>query len=163
MNKKNNFLVLALFSIIVVATTGCSQTKKSLGLERTQPDEFTVLDHPPLSMPPGIGLKPPVTGDSATYSHKTQLQAKELLIKQPVATETHNASLAEQALLQAAKTEESHPNIRQAVNQEAKVSKPGEQAIKKIIFWEGKPAGDVIDPQEEYKKLHDKDAPGPLN
>ena len=57
--KKNNFLVLALFSIIVVVTTGCSQTKKSLGLERERPDEFTVLDHPPLSMPPGIGLKPP--------------------------------------------------------------------------------------------------------
>ncbi|AIL12408.1 hypothetical protein IM40_00945 [Candidatus Paracaedimonas acanthamoebae] len=163
MNKKYDFLFLALLSTSLLAMSGCSQTKKSLGLERMQPDEFTVLDHPPLSMPPGIGLKPPQTRASTTHPHNTQLQAKELLIKQPHATEAHTASLAEQALLQGAKTEESHPNIRQTVNQEAKVLKPGEQTIKKIIFWEGKPGGDIIDPQEEYKKLYNKDAPGPLN
>lgn len=161
MNKKHNFLFLTLLSTSLFILAGCSQTKKSLGLERMQPDEFTVLDHPPLSMPPGVGLKPPVTGASASHSHNTHQQAKELLIKQPLASQT--ASLTEQALLKSAKTEESHPDIRQTVNQEAKVSKPGEQAIKKIIFWEGKPTGDVIDPQEEYKKLHDKEAPGPLN
>lgn len=163
MNKKYNFLFFTLLSTSLLAMSGCSQAKKSLGLERMQPDEFTVLDHPPLSMPPGIGLKPPVTGASTTHAHDTQRQAKELLTKQSHATQSTNTSLAEKALLQAAKVEESHPSIRQTVNQEAKISKPGEQTIKKIIFWEGKPAGDVIDPQEEYKKLHDKDAPGPLN
>lgn len=146
-----------------MAITGCSQTKKSLGLERERPDEFTVLDHPPLSMPPGIGLKPPQTGTSSPHPHNTHLEAKELLIKQSHGVQPQGASLAEQALLQGAKVEESPSNIRQIVNQEAKVSKPGEQAIKKIIFWEGKPVGDVIDPHDEYKKLHNKEAPGPLN
>ncbi|MBN9412437.1 MAG: DUF3035 domain-containing protein [Candidatus Paracaedimonas acanthamoebae] len=163
MNKKYDFLFLALLSTSLLVISGCSQTKKSLGLERMQPDEFTVLDHPPLSMPPGIGLTPPQTGASAKHPQNTHLQAKELLIKQSLTTEISSVSPAEQALLNSAKIEESHPNIRQTVNQEAKVSKPGEQTIKKIIFWEGKPSGDVIDPQEEYKKLHNKDAPGPLN
>ncbi len=161
MDKKHNFLFLTLLSIPLMTLTGCSQTKKSLGLERMQPDEFTVLDHPPLSMPPGVGLKPPITGSPTVHSHNTHQQAKELLIKQPLASQT--ASPAEQALLKTARIEESHPDIRQTINQEAKISKPGEQALKKIIFWEDKPGGDVIDPQEEYKKLHNKEAPGPLN
>ncbi len=162
--KKNNFLVLALFSVILVATTGCSQTKKSLGLERDRPDEFTVLDHPPLSMPPGIGLKPPHPKEAGIASQNTHVQAKELLkTSSSQEIQNFNTSPIEQDLLRGAKTEDTHPGIRETVNQEAKVSKPGEKAIKKIIFWEGKPAGDVIDPQEEYKKLHNKDAPGPLN
>ncbi len=162
--KKNNFLILVLLNIILVITTGCSQTKRSLGLERERPDEFTVLDHPPLSMPPGIGLKPPQSNGGIDTNQNTQIQAKELLkTSSPQSMENYSTSPIEQALLRGAKTEDTHLEIRQTVNQEAKVSKPGEKAIKKIIFWEGKPAGDVIDPQEEYKKLHNKDAPGPLN
>lgn len=164
MTKKKKPFILILLSISLFSITACSQTKKSLGLERERPDEFTVLEHPPLSMPPGLGLKPPQTTSSATTYQDTQLQAKELLIKNSSQNPTiGNVSPIEQALLQNARIENTQPDIRDKVNQEAKVSKPGAKVIKKIIFWEDKPTGDVINPQEEYKKLHNKEAPGPLN
>jgi hypothetical protein len=48
-------LILASFFI-----ASCdNETKRSLGIIRKTPDEYTVLKHPPLSVPPSFELNPP--------------------------------------------------------------------------------------------------------
>lgn len=163
MEKRHSVFLLLLLSISFLSMTGCDQTKRTLGLVRERPDEFTVLDHPPLSMPPGVGLKPPQRDALSPHSSQPRLQAKELLLDKSGPEHQHNISPIEEALLKGAKVEESLKSIREVVNNEAKVKKAGKSTIQNIIYWEGKPTGEVIDPQEEYKKLYNKEAPGPLN
>jgi hypothetical protein len=57
MNRKHiSALLCAIF------LTGCSGTKESLGLTKASPDEFAVVRHAPLSMPPDYALRPPRPG-----------------------------------------------------------------------------------------------------
>ncbi|MBK5955442.1 hypothetical protein CCR92_15760, partial [Rhodospirillum rubrum] len=45
-----------------LALSGCSNAKKSLGLDRQPPDEFKVVTRAPLAMPPDFNLRPPQPG-----------------------------------------------------------------------------------------------------
>src|SRR5215813_12371023 len=42
--------------------TGCTDLKKSIGLEPTLPDEFAVESRAPLTLPPDYDLRPPQPG-----------------------------------------------------------------------------------------------------
>jgi hypothetical protein len=53
-------LVLCLACALLVS--GCSDLKKSIGLERTSPDEFAVESRAPLTIPPDFDLRPPQPG-----------------------------------------------------------------------------------------------------
>ena len=41
---------------------GCTDLKRSIGLEKTSPDEFAVESRAPLEMPPDFDLRPPQPG-----------------------------------------------------------------------------------------------------
>src|ERR1700720_3935093 len=45
-------------------TAGCSDFKKSIGLEPTLPDEFAVESRAPLTIPPDFDLRPPAPGSA---------------------------------------------------------------------------------------------------
>ena len=42
--------------------SACGEIREDLGLGRNVPDEFAVVEHPPLSMPPDFSLRPPRPG-----------------------------------------------------------------------------------------------------
>ena len=50
---------LPLMILGCMALAACSSIREDLGLGRSPPDEFAVIDRPPLSMPPDFGLRPP--------------------------------------------------------------------------------------------------------
>ena len=54
---------LCLAGALLIA--GCSDLKKSIGLERSSPDEFAVESRAPLTMPPDFNLRPPQPGAAA--------------------------------------------------------------------------------------------------
>ena len=44
--------------------SGCTDLKRAIGLEQTEPDEFAVESRAPLEMPPDFDLRPPQPGAS---------------------------------------------------------------------------------------------------
>src|SRR5215472_8383716 len=51
---------LGILSLVgVVAVAGCTDFKRSIGLEPTMPDEFAVESRAPLTIPPDFDLRPP--------------------------------------------------------------------------------------------------------
>lgn len=150
--RSNYICILSLIGTGLMLIS-CDQARRGLGLDRSQPDEFTVCDRPPLSMPPNIDLKPPVSRPSGEAEEKMMRQKAEKLV---LKTQRSSGSLstAEENLLQKANTGQRQSNIREVINQEAKTAQPQEELAQKILFWQKpKPEGDVIDPLKEKQKL----------
>lgn len=57
---------------------GCSDFKKSVGLEPTMPDEFAVESRAPLTIPPDFDLRPPTPGAARPQEKSADQQAKEV-------------------------------------------------------------------------------------
>ena len=140
-------------TVMGAVVTSCDQTRHALGLERSQPDEFTVLERPPLSVPPSLHLKPPVTRKTGEAEARAIRQKAENLVLKPKPS-FGTQSAAETTLLQKAGTDQAQTNVREMIDQETNVDKSAEDLGQKLLFWQDpKPQGDVIDPVEERKKL----------
>ena len=59
--------------------TGCTDLKKSIGLEPTLPDEFAVESRAPLTIPPDFDLRPPQPGASRPQEKSSDQQAKQTI------------------------------------------------------------------------------------
>ncbi len=160
--KKNLSIYMLATAAVTLLLSGCNQTKKTLGLGRETPDEFTVLDRPPLTVPPSIGLRPPLEKgeDSSSYTHDPKGEARRALFKKESRT-THERSQVEKMLLEQAHSEETDSGIRRIVNEEAKVKNGYNEFVQDLLFWQKKnKKGDVINPLEENKKYNNKERPG---
>ena len=74
----------ALFATVLCSTCllllpGCSDLKRSIGLERTSPDEFAVESRAPLTMPPDFELRPPQPGAARPQEMSSGQQARQVI------------------------------------------------------------------------------------
>src|SRR5215471_1817760 len=58
---------------------GCTDLKKSIGLEPTLPDEFAVESRAPLTIPPDFDLRPPTPGAPRPQEKASNQQAKQVI------------------------------------------------------------------------------------
>ena len=58
---------------------GCSDFKKTIGMEPTLPDEFAVESRAPLTIPPDFDLRPPQPGASRPQEKSSDQQAKQTI------------------------------------------------------------------------------------
>src|SRR5215471_9637295 len=58
---------------------GCTDFKKSIGLEPTLPDEFAVESRAPLTIPPDFELRPPSPGAARPQEKASNQQAKQVI------------------------------------------------------------------------------------
>lgn len=70
---KRIFILLPLLAASFFIASCDNETKRSLGIVRKTPDEYAVLKHPPLSVPPSFELNPP--GDRP-QARKADLEVK---------------------------------------------------------------------------------------
>ncbi len=114
--------------IVFTATllTGCDTVRNTLGLDHYQADEFNISENPPLSLPPDYKLRPPK--DNAQGSVEVNQQsmatqkARTSLLGQKEDCNVKGSHSSERVLLTEAKAGQNVPSdIRQVVNQEAKV------------------------------------------
>ena len=143
---------------ISLALTSCDQVKQGLGLERHQPDEFTVIDRPPLSRPPSMTLKPPLPANSSLQTNAKPKQVQELILKPPASAYMPISKAEEDLLTKAgagAGTRESSGHIRDVINQEQNTKEKRERGLAEgMVFWKDpKPKGDAIDPVAEKERL----------
>jgi hypothetical protein len=109
---------LILFGAAALLLSACGEVREDLGLGRNPPDEFAVVEHPPLSMPPDFGLRPPRPGAVRPQAVDTDRQANAALFGNTNASsDTGAESGAEKALLEAsggAKADSRHSRNRRS-------------------------------------------------
>jgi hypothetical protein len=68
-----------LCSTAALLLQGCTDLKRSIGLEKTSPDEFAVESRAPLTMPPDFELRPPQPGASRPQEKSSGQQARQVI------------------------------------------------------------------------------------
>jgi Protein of unknown function (DUF3035) len=166
---------LLLVAAAGLAVSGCSSLTDAIGLGKHPPDEFQVVTHPPLAMPPNDDLVPPKPGAPRPQEESAAQLAEAAVVGTGAQAEgtdaastaqivpTGPATPGEDAFLQTAGVAKADPKIRQLVNTEADEEA---DAIKnslynKIIFWQTpQPPGTVVDAKAELKRLQENAALG---
>lgn len=153
-HTKYTLLLGASFALIL---SGCSSAKESLGLGRSAPDEFMVVKHAPLAMPPDYNLRPPAPGAPRPQEQSTDQLAKTTVFgaEQTAAASTSAPSNAETALLQQAGTAVATPNIRNVVDQETTELEESNKTVagKLLNIGGDKDSAKVLNAKEEAERL----------
>jgi hypothetical protein len=178
--RRTSLIPLCLVALGPFALGGCSALENLGGGKKVSPDEFKIVSHSPLTMPPNAELRPPRPGEPRPQEVTPADQAKEAL--SPTLAGRTQARVAgaggagagggpppptgsEQALV--AKAGQSaggaiDPNIRSRVNQDTKTLNDNDKSfVDSLIFWQDTPPpGTIIDPTKEQQRLRDAQAAG---
>lgn len=184
---RNSALVLLVF-LIAACEGGSSSVRNTLGLNRAAPDEFKVVSRPPLSVPPGFGLRPPEPGAPPRGVAPAEEQAASMVKGRPLRPATHSDGLdgyaradvetavdpvlsgslesaADARFLNRAGADQADDDIRSRLYREKDdpAMKPsGRFAIENWLAGAGEE--DVIDPKAEAERIRENiDADRPVN
>ena len=69
----------ALCSTCTLLLPGCADLRRTIGLEKTSPDEFAVELRAPLTMPPDFELRPPQPGAARPQEKSSDQQARQVI------------------------------------------------------------------------------------
>ncbi len=167
----------ALIALATTALGGCSAFENIGGGKKVSPDEFKIVSHSPLTMPPNAELRPPRPGEPRPQETSPADQAKEALSPTLAARVQSQApgpggkpggppragDASEQSLVARASSGVAvDPNIRSQVNRDTRViADQNTSFIDSLIFWQDKdPSGTIIDPVKEQQRLRDAQATG---
>lgn len=151
-------------ALAALSLGGCESFNQAIGLEKSIPDEFTVVSSAPLAIPPDYALRPPQPGAAPTQEVSPTDQAKQTIFRAGGADAAlpgaAQRSPGENALLAQAGAAQATPDIRQLIAQESQAEQgPLNQSfVDKLLFWRGPetPGGradQVIDPTREAQEL----------
>jgi hypothetical protein len=59
--------------------SGCTELKRSIGMEQSMPDEFAVESRAPLLIPPDFDLRPPTPGAPRPQEKTAEQQARQVM------------------------------------------------------------------------------------
>jgi hypothetical protein len=165
--------LLTLAALGVVSLGGCSALENLGGGKKVSPDEFKIVSHSPLTMPPNAELRPPRPGEPRPQEVTPADQAKEALSPALAARPQRNQVMTgaaqgpgrtggEASLVQKAGAGSADPNIRSRVNQDTKTINDSDKSfIDSLIFWQDTPpSGVVVDPTKEQQRIRDAQAAG---
>lgn len=150
---------------------GCSAFENLGGAKKVSPDEFKIVSHSPLTMPPNAELRPPRPGEPRPQETLPSEQAKEALSptlagrtppRGAAAGGPARSGASEQALVARASAGGVDPNIRAQVNRDTRTIADSEKSfIDSLIFWQDSPPpGVVLDPGREQQRLREAQASG---
>ena len=150
---------------------GCSAFENLGGAKKVSPDEFKIVSHSPLTMPPNAELRPPRPGEPRPQETSPTDQAKEALSPTLAGRVQAQAKAAptgapgdasEASLIAKASAGGVDPNIRSQVNRDTRtLAEQDKSFIDSLIFWrDTPPPGVVIDPEKEQQRLREAQASG---
>jgi len=163
-----NSRLLIVFGLTALALAGCSDLRENLGLGRSSPDAFAVVDRPPLSIPPDFSLRPPKPGEPRPQQVDMTERANDVLFngKSAITQDSGDMSESEKALLEATGATKAESDIRQIVDREASEKVVGsEHLVEELLWWKNdvKP-GVTVDALAESARIKEaKDKGEPLN
>ncbi len=136
----------------------CDDVKDTVGLGRNNPDEFTVVQNPPLAMPPDFGLRPPdraAQGPKAEAAPTIAARAVQGDIKVEDA-----GSPGVEAFLTQAKANDAKDEIRGTIDKESDgVVVKDKGFVDKLMVWQDTtPPDPTINASAEEKRVTDEQA-----
>jgi hypothetical protein len=161
--KSATFIALAAFAL-----GGCSMFENLGGAKKVSPDEFKIVSHSPLTMPPNAELRPPRPGEPRPQETLPSDQAREALSPSLAGRSRSGTggavapSTPEAALVARASKGGIDPNIRSTVNTDSRVLADKDNTfIDSLIFWhDAPPPGVVLDPAKEQQRLREAQVSG---
>jgi hypothetical protein len=147
--------------VLIGSLSACEGVKRSLGLERSPPDEFAVVPHRPLTVPPDFALTPPTPGESGPREASARDKAAAAVFGS-VTSAGGARGQGEEALLKAAGAEKSDHAIRRTIDREfSTFAREDEGFFESLLFWRtpGQP-GEPVDASAEAKRLQENAALG---
>ena len=166
--RRTSLITLCLVALGPVALGGCSMLENIGGGKKVSPDEFKIVSHSPLTMPPNAELRPPRPGEPRPQETSTADQAREALSPTlaarnvaPDAKIPRSGDASERALVAKAGAG-GDPNIRSQVNRDTRTIDDSNKGwIDSLIFWRDEPPpGVIVDPAKEQQRLRDAQATG---
>ncbi|MBP2307859.1 DUF3035 domain-containing protein [Azospirillum melinis] len=160
---------LPLIGLALAALTlaGCSDVRRSIGLDRQSPDEFSVVSRAPLTLPPSMqDLPKPRPGAARPQdSTPTQMAAGAVFggSSRGAKAAAAGATAGEKSLVaQASARDGIDPNIRAKVDQETTQLIVADKSwIDSLLFWQTQqPPVSVVDPAKEQQRLREAQAQG---
>jgi hypothetical protein len=151
MASMRSVLIIGLSAFLLAA---CGEVREDLGMGRNAPDEFAVVERPPLSMPPDYGLHPPRPGAPRPQEVDTREQASEALFSSSTPATDATQSDGEKALLAAAGADRADTSIRDTVDREASqkvVASP--HLVQRLLDGSDPSSSTTVDPVAEAARL----------
>lgn len=149
---------------LVLLLGACENVKDQLGLNKSSPDEFSVLTRAPLSLPPNYNLRPPEPGAERPQQTSVQDQVKAALYNASPSNAASGApaTLGESALLARAGLSENQSNIRSIINEDNAIyAEEGDSFVNSLIFWrDPREPGAIVDAAREDQRLQEAEATG---
>lgn len=148
---------------LALALAGCSgdDLTRTFGLSRDAPNEFVVTTQAPLSMPPDFSLRPPEPGAPRPGAQSSSRRAEAALVPQIELDHTNTSMSPGQQALVADAGPTAPGDTRSRVDAEAVRERPDQGLIDRLMFWKtAPPAGVVVDPQKEQRRLQQNAALG---
>ena len=113
---KKIFILLLLSSVLVVS---CSKVRESAGVNRKNIDEFTVIENPPLVIPPDFNLLPPDQLEEKNLDKAESDLAKEILFGLEGETNNDNSELSTmENILSESNADETDDSIRNEIDEQ---------------------------------------------
>ncbi len=175
-----SLLILPVLGLSLMLT-GCGSVTDALGLGRNPPDEFAVVDRPPLAVPPNFDLRPPKPGAPRPQAVNLQARAASTMYGTDsklgntasrdnsgalLGAPSKTASGDEQTFLEALHADKPTPDIRDQIDRDAAQRISGNDHLIDDLLWWRKPqdAGVVVDSKAEAARIKEATDKGqPLN
>ena len=144
-----------------VFALGACDVARTLGIDREGPDEFAVLRHAPLTVPPDFRLRPPEPGTVRPQELPPRESTRQALTGAG-ASEAAARSAGESALLTKMGGAKVDSSFRRRVDEEtAEIARKNRRLLDDLIFWEDrKTHASVVDARAESKRLRENEALG---
>ncbi|MDD2324567.1 MAG: DUF3035 domain-containing protein [Alphaproteobacteria bacterium] len=153
-----------LLGVALMALAGCGGTADALGLGRNAPDEFAVVDRPPLSMPPNFDLRPPRPGVARPQEVKMTDRANQTIFAASSgknsaftsAASSSDASDSEKALLSEAGSAKADQGIRETIDREASQKVSGSRhLVDEVLWWHSSASAATVDAKAEADRIRE--------
>ncbi|MDX2142200.1 MAG: DUF3035 domain-containing protein [Rhodospirillaceae bacterium] len=159
-----DFARVAVLAVLAIGMSGCEDTRRALGIDKSIPDEFAVVSRAPLVMPPDFNLRPPAPGAERPQEGTSTDRARVALVGRDRMAQyrARGFSEGELTLLDMAGLANVPPNIRDTVDRETSAFATEERNFTdRLVFWkEGGDDGTPLDPVAEKKRLEENAAAG---
>lgn len=151
---------VALMVVLAAATaaSGCAGVSRAIGASRSSPDEFRVMTHAPLTLPPDYNLRPPRPGEARPGESDPSSEARAALFGDNVGA---RASQGERSFITAAGASTAQDNIREQIDYESQgVVRRNEGFVDRLLAFGGStaPASAPLNPEDETRRLEDEEA-----
>ncbi|TWA78512.1 beta-barrel assembly complex subunit BamF [Azospirillum brasilense] len=157
-------------ALVALALTGCTDVRRSIGLDRTSPDEFTVVSRAPLTMPPSLtrlpeprpGAARPQDATSSAVAAASVFGGSSRATAAGGRTATAGTAGESALIAQAGAKGGIEPGIRNKVDQETTQLVVADKSwIDSLLFWQTQEQPyEIVDPKKENQRLREAQATG---